>query len=170
MASSTKRPNVHGVVAAGFLRSRGQCDRASWPVLHIGYARKEVGLSISDIDVSCIQGVAERERQIVEGSQHHSSTNQSRQTPNDVRSELQLLGRCSIDYDERVASLFSTDAAERFEQPAVVHCFICGDEWLEFFLLCRHRRGRDRRVDVATHVIICRYRHFHCSQHTMDRS
>ena len=88
----------------------------------------------------------------MENSNHHYNRDRSRQTPDDVLSESQLLGRFFLDHEERITSLFSADAAEKSEQPADVDLFIRGAEWPKCCLL---RRGfycgeRDRVVDVAS--------------------
>ena len=62
----------------------------------------------------------------MENGHHLLSTDHSRQTPNDVLSESQLLGRFFLDHEERLISLFSADAAERSEQPVGVDWFIVG--------------------------------------------
>ena len=65
----------------------------------------------------------------MENSHHHWSTGNSRQTPDDVLSESQLLDRFFLDHEDRVISLFSADAAERSEQPADFDWFIRWAEW-----------------------------------------
>ncbi|CAN0550191.1 unnamed protein product, partial [Laminaria digitata] len=83
------------------------------------------------------------------------STGHSRQTPDDVLSESQLLGRFFLDHKERVTSLFSADAAERSKQPAGVDWFIRGAESPKGFLFRRHFHcgERDRVVDVVSSIV-----------------
>ena len=128
---ATVHQDIYGIVAAVCPRPRGRTDRESRVVFRTGDAPKE--LSIGVLDHSGKQGVAKRQPQIVENSHHHWSTGNSRQTPDDVLSEFQFLGRFFLEHEEGVAGNFSADAAERSEQFTGVDWFIRGTEWPELF-------------------------------------
>ena len=152
---TTVHQHIYGVAAAACPRPRGGTDRESRLVFRTGDASKDFGLSIGVLDRSGIKGVAKREPQIVENSHHHYSTSHSRQSPDDVLSESQLLGRLSLDHEDRAISLFSADATERSEQSAGVDWFIRGAEWPKCFLIRMrfHCGKRDRVVDVFNRIV-----------------
>ena len=66
-----------------------------------------------------------------------------------------MLGWFFLDQKKRVISFFSSDAAERYEQPAGVDWFIRGGERPKCFLLRRrfHCGERDRVVDVVSVIV-----------------
>ena len=88
---------------------------------------------------------------------HHQSTGDRSKNADDAVAKLQFLDWPFLDHKGRVASLLSTEAAERSEQPAGVVWFIYGPEWPERFFLYRpfHRGKRDRVVGVIRSDRVC---------------
>ena len=112
------RQHIYKVVAEACPRPRGRTESESRPILRTVDSPKDFGLSIGGPDHWGKTRVAKREPQIVENGHHHESTGHSRQTPNGVLSKSRLLRWFFRDHEERVASLFSSDAAERSKQPS----------------------------------------------------
>ena len=91
----------------------------------------------------------------MDNSHHCYGTGRSRQTPDDVLSESQMMSRFFLDHEERVISLVSADAFQIYKQSGGIDWLIHGADWRRSFLLLPrfHCGERGRVFDVVSSIV-----------------